>query len=146
MPQEFKLWDDELEYVDQLLREDVRNNSVWNQRHFVIFSTVGYDDPVVLDTEVQLVMLFMLALSILHYMEAKEYFDSPCGLVFPAFIAVSGLTLVDGRSSVSAYIACFSTADLLSSTEASSAYPGQGVLMNLCSDPVYCANKTLGFL
>ncbi|XP_074934464.1 protein farnesyltransferase/geranylgeranyltransferase type-1 subunit alpha isoform X1 [Phalacrocorax aristotelis] len=51
--QEFKLWDNELEYVDQLLREDVRNNSVWNQRHFVIFNTTGYDNPAVLDREVQ---------------------------------------------------------------------------------------------
>ncbi|XP_052557311.1 protein farnesyltransferase/geranylgeranyltransferase type-1 subunit alpha-like [Tympanuchus pallidicinctus] len=51
--QEFKLWGNELEYVDQLLREDVRNNSVWNQRYFVIFNTTGYDNPAVLDREVQ---------------------------------------------------------------------------------------------
>lgn len=91
------MWDNELEYVDQLLREDVRNNSVWNQRHFVIFNTTGYDDPAVLDREVQLVMLFMLTLSILHYMKTKEYFDSPCGFVFSVFNALLGLTLMDSR-------------------------------------------------
>lgn len=96
----------------------MRNNSVWNQRHFVIFNTTGYDDPAVLDREVQLVMLFMLTLSILPYMKAKEYFDSPCGLVFHVFSAVFGLTLMDSRSSVSAYIDVFSTTDLLSSTGA----------------------------
>lgn len=29
-------WEDELEYCDQLLRDDIYNNSAWNQRHFVV--------------------------------------------------------------------------------------------------------------
>ena len=52
-PQEYSLWDRELEYVDQLLEEDVRNNSAWNQRHFVVSHTTGYSDPAVLDREVR---------------------------------------------------------------------------------------------
>lgn len=71
------MWGNELEYVDQLLREDVRNNSVWNQRYFVIFNTTGYDDPAVLDREVQLVKLFIPILSHLNYMQAEKYYDRP---------------------------------------------------------------------
>ena len=30
------LYQDELGYVDRLLEEDIRNNSAWNQRFFVV--------------------------------------------------------------------------------------------------------------
>lgn len=51
--QEYKLWDNELEFVETLLEEDVRNNSAWNQRHFVISQTTGFSDPVVVEREIQ---------------------------------------------------------------------------------------------
>lgn len=51
--QEYKLWDNELEFVENLLEEDVRNNSSWNQRHFVISHTTGFSDPTVLEREIQ---------------------------------------------------------------------------------------------
>jgi protein farnesyltransferase/geranylgeranyltransferase type-1 subunit alpha len=37
----------ELEYVDHLLDGDVRNNSAWNQRYFVIAHTIGFKDDVI---------------------------------------------------------------------------------------------------
>ena len=33
---EFRLFDKELDYVDELLARDIRNNSAWNHRYFVI--------------------------------------------------------------------------------------------------------------
>lgn len=51
--QEYNLWDGELEYVEELLEEDVRNNSAWNQRHYVISHTTTYSPPEVLEREVQ---------------------------------------------------------------------------------------------
>ena len=37
----FGLWQDELQYTADLLVFDVRNNSAWNHRHFVLFSQPG---------------------------------------------------------------------------------------------------------
>lgn len=37
----YNLWDEELEFVDQKLKEDFRNNSAWNHRFFVIQSTTS---------------------------------------------------------------------------------------------------------
>lgn len=39
----FSLWDSELPYIETLLQEDVRNNSAWNHRWFVVFGR--YDIP-----------------------------------------------------------------------------------------------------
>lgn len=34
----FSLWDNELSYVESLLQADVRNNSAWNHRWFIVFA------------------------------------------------------------------------------------------------------------
>lgn len=41
----------ELEYVEALLLEDVRNNSAWNQRYFVLENTTKFE-PEIIDREV----------------------------------------------------------------------------------------------
>lgn len=43
----FRLFDGELEYVDKLLDEDIRNNSAWNQRYFVLNNTTGFTEDTV---------------------------------------------------------------------------------------------------
>ena len=50
--QEFNLWADEISYINRLLEEDVRNNSAWNQRFFVISNTTKFT-PEVLETEMK---------------------------------------------------------------------------------------------
>lgn len=50
----FSLFDDELYYVDGLIADDVRNNSAWNQRFFVLKHT-GFT-PDVLQRELNYVM------------------------------------------------------------------------------------------
>ena len=42
----FNNWENELKYVDKLIADDVRNNSGWNHRHFVISHTSGFTKPV----------------------------------------------------------------------------------------------------
>jgi len=34
-----EVWDGELDYVERLLTEDIRNNSAWSHRYFVLFSS-----------------------------------------------------------------------------------------------------------
>ena len=47
MLSEFGVWDGELDYVSRLITEDVRNNSAWNQRYFVISNTTGFTDDMI---------------------------------------------------------------------------------------------------
>lgn len=49
---EFGSWDGELEFTERLLQEDVRNNSAWNQRYFVLKSTADLSSPELLEQEV----------------------------------------------------------------------------------------------
>ena len=37
---QYKIWDKELDYIDDLLSKDLRNNSAWNHRYFVIENSV----------------------------------------------------------------------------------------------------------
>lgn len=41
------LYDNELAYVDELLEDDIRNNSAWNQRYFVFNRTSGFTPEVI---------------------------------------------------------------------------------------------------
>ncbi len=52
----FSLFNGELDYVHRLLEEDVRNNSAWNQRFFVIKSTNKEITGDVLSSEVEYAM------------------------------------------------------------------------------------------
>ena len=45
--QTFKLFEQELEYIDRLILDDIRNNSAWNQRFFVIQHRSGWSGDVV---------------------------------------------------------------------------------------------------
>ena len=45
------VWQGELAYVNQLLAEDVRNNSAWNHRWFVVFARATPASADVVDRE-----------------------------------------------------------------------------------------------
>ena len=50
------LFDGELQYVTGLLEEDIRNNSAWNQRLFVIKSTNEKISGAILESELDYAM------------------------------------------------------------------------------------------
>ena len=52
----YRLFDQELDYVERLLEEDIRNNSAWNQRFFVISHLHEKLDGNVLDHELKFTM------------------------------------------------------------------------------------------
>ena len=43
MIQTYKLWDGELAFIEKLISDDIRNNSAWNQRYFVVANTTDFD-------------------------------------------------------------------------------------------------------
>lgn len=46
----FDLWEKgELESTEEMLKKDIRNNSAWNHRWFVVF---GHDEKVIKDQEI----------------------------------------------------------------------------------------------
>jgi len=47
--------------VDHLLSSDIRNNSAWNQRYFVIFNTSGYMDEVIANETDYVIAKILLA-------------------------------------------------------------------------------------
>jgi protein farnesyltransferase/geranylgeranyltransferase type-1 subunit alpha len=51
----FNLWEGELDFISRLLQEDVRNNSAWNQRYFVLKATADLTSPTLLAAEVDFV-------------------------------------------------------------------------------------------
>ena len=52
----YSLWENELQYVEELISEDIRNNSAWNQRYFVVMNTTEFSDNVI-DREIKWVMV-----------------------------------------------------------------------------------------
>lgn len=49
----FNLWDSELGSVEELLVRDVRNNSAWNHRYFVIFGSGSPVTEEIIDREIE---------------------------------------------------------------------------------------------
>ena len=38
----FGLWEGELEFTDAMIKEDLRNNSAWNQRWFIVHNDTNH--------------------------------------------------------------------------------------------------------
>lgn len=66
----FNLWDKgEIEYINTLLKKDVRNNSAWNHRFFVVFGREGEVSKEIVDREIKYncsLWLFMVFLILTH--------------------------------------------------------------------------------
>jgi hypothetical protein len=54
------VWDGELEYAEKLLTEDVRNNSAWNHRFFIVFES-GMGGENVIEREIRCVIFSRLS-------------------------------------------------------------------------------------
>lgn len=50
------LFKNELEYTEELIAEDIRNNSAWNQRYFVLDQTTKFEQNVV-DKEIDFALV-----------------------------------------------------------------------------------------
>ena len=42
-----RLFDGEMEFIEDLIDTDIRNNSAWNQRYFVISETTGFTAQII---------------------------------------------------------------------------------------------------
>ena len=48
----YSVWEHEVDYIDSLLATDVRNNSAWNQRFYVLSHTLDLKDREVVSREI----------------------------------------------------------------------------------------------
>ena len=58
--EEFNLWEGELEFIDHMLLNDLRNNSAWNQRHFVLSKTKDLHSLDLIKEEIQYISSYSL--------------------------------------------------------------------------------------
>jgi len=84
-----EIWDKELAYIEELLQADRRNNSAWNQRHFVIDNTTVWSRDVILQ-EIQYAS---------NYIDGVPHNESPWNyleglLRKPAFDSAHNRTLI----------------------------------------------------
>ena len=47
MVRHFDLYNSEMEFVDLLIADDIRNNSAWNHRYYIVENTTGFTDDVI---------------------------------------------------------------------------------------------------